>query len=99
MSLEILTEEETESIIMSLALSRGDKGFDEGDAKVVVAWAKSAIMFYKIFEMVKNGLVAIDVKNGEAVFSKTPEGNNVFKNSLSEINVFVRKLSDNMKGD
>lgn len=98
MSTKILTDEEAQAIIMSLAESRGDEGFDERDAEVAVAWANSVIVSYKLFELVKKGLVAINVKNGDTVFSRTSKGNKLLGKSSSKIDTFLQNLSDNMKG-
>ena len=76
MSETLLTEKNVEILIMSLASSRGDNGFNEEEAMKVVSWAEEACVNMALLENVLNGDVRVDIRtsDGELIFNLTDKG-------------------------
>lgn len=71
---KILTDEQVQAFITSLANVRRDKGFEEADAQAVVDWAAGVVVTYTMFQSVLNGDMYIDYVDGEVVFGLTTQG-------------------------
>lgn len=65
---KLLADEEIQTVITSLALSRGDDGFDEDEAVKVVRWAEMAVINQDLLGLILRGLVDINIIDDELVF-------------------------------
>jgi hypothetical protein len=71
----ILTDEQAEAFIMSLADARKERGFNEEEAKKVLSWATDKVIEQTLFVGVMQGDMYIDVnEEGEVVFGITDQG-------------------------
>ena len=57
---QFLDEDEMNSLILSLAASRGDAGFTEEEAAEVVAWGERVRLEADLLELVLGGHVRVD---------------------------------------
>lgn len=60
-------------IILSLASSRGDAGFTAEEATELAEWADGVCLEYELLDMVLNGDILIDLKDGEPTFVSASE--------------------------
>lgn len=67
-----LTDEEVKAIIMSLARSRGDKGFTEIEVQVIVDWAIEVRVKAAMLEGILDGMFLVDLKGGDDVTVSIP---------------------------
>lgn len=65
---DILTEEQFERLVISLAKSRGDDGFTEEDFKIVADWAAETLLNQVLLQMVFEERVTVNVVDGEIGF-------------------------------
>jgi hypothetical protein len=70
----ILTEEEIQILILSLANSRGEEGFTEDEAYEVVKWAESVRIGEAMLENVLLGMVDINWKDSDVVVKISDKG-------------------------
>lgn len=70
----ILTEEEIQTLILSLGMARKGSEFSEDEILVVVRWAEETSIGYALLQNVLHGTVMVDVKDGECVFDITDKG-------------------------
>lgn len=76
----ILSREECEILIMSLAISRGEEGFTEEEAAQVIKWAQEQRIGYSLLELTLKGLTNINLTgDNEPTFSLTDEGKQSFE--------------------
>lgn len=61
--------DDTDRVLLRFADARGDKGFVEQGAAVVINWAQDAQLQKALLELVLDGRVIIGVRDGELVFS------------------------------
>lgn len=73
--MSILTDDQVQGFLLSLADARGAAGFTEKEAEHVVRWAAGAMAEFSIFQAILNGDMYIDVNDkGECVFGITDQG-------------------------
>lgn len=70
----ILTEEEIQTLILSLGSSRKESEFTEDEILLVIRWAEEVVIGYGILQNVLHGTVKVDVVNGECMFDVTEKG-------------------------
>jgi hypothetical protein len=69
----MLTNEQVRAILVSLARSRGNRGFTKEEAQKVVDWGNEADLIRATLKAVLNGEVWIDLDDkGEACFTIAP---------------------------
>ncbi len=61
----ILTKEQMTTLILALAVGRGEGGFTEADAEKVLAWGRRAVLEASIFECVMDGLMVVNVSGDD----------------------------------
>lgn len=64
-----MNDKELEALIISLATVRGDKGFSDDDARIVISWAEDTRQAANLLELVLAKEVLVNVQNGEVEFS------------------------------
>jgi hypothetical protein len=70
----ILEEWEVEAIIISFVGKRGEDGASEEEIFQVIKWCEEMRIGAELVNLVCKGIVDINLKDGEPVFSATPEG-------------------------
>jgi hypothetical protein len=70
----MLTDEQAQTLILSLADARGDKGFTEEEANSVCEWAVGVMTETALLEAILMGDMNIDIVDDEPVFGLTPSG-------------------------
>lgn len=72
----MLTDDEIQTLVLSLAEARGDDGFTEDEALVVLNWANRTRIEQAALECVLKGMttVNVDPKSGEIMFKITQRG-------------------------
>ena len=75
MDTEMLNEHEVEQLFLTLARTRGstDKVTEE-DMEILVQWAVKARFYESILSVILKGFMAVDVQNGEVVFTPNEKG-------------------------
>ena len=73
---QILTEEESEYLILSLAMSRGDEGFTDEEVRGVLEWATNVRVNESLLHLVLEGLTTIgwSEETNEPTFTATDLG-------------------------
>ncbi len=74
----ILSDDELTRLALSLARTRGDRGFEESELLQLTEWATDAKVSYGLYQLVQEGLAAIDVVDGEPIFKLSEEGKEEF---------------------
>lgn len=70
----ILTDEEIETLVLSLGDSRNGEEFSEEEVLIILRWAEEVTIGYQLLKTVLQGSVGINVKDGEPVFEITDKG-------------------------
>lgn len=70
----VLDDSEITRLALSLAKSRGDKGFEEAELLQLTDWATDAKVSYGLYQLVQDGLAEVDVVDGEPVFQLSDLG-------------------------
>lgn len=70
---EQLTEEEAEALLLAFMEERGGEGFTEEEAERILDWAEHARLDVILLQMVLKGVVGIDIKDDEIVFTSKGE--------------------------
>ena len=71
---ELLSDEDSSNLIMSLATVRGEKGFTEEEAVILLQWAEGVLVEHSLLTLVLNGDINVDITDGEPAFSVTSQG-------------------------
>jgi hypothetical protein len=71
---QILTEDEVEKVILALAAARGEESFTEEEVFELVKWAEKVRIEESLLSLLLDGLVNIDLRDGEPVFMLNDEG-------------------------
>jgi hypothetical protein len=69
----VLEEDEIKQILMNFAASRGERGFNEGEAYQVVKWADDAKISAIMLNMVLDNSVFVDFNGKEVVFKNAKD--------------------------
>lgn len=72
--IDMLTDDQTQGLILSLADARQEKGFEEEEAMQIVKWATETVINKSLFDNIMNGDIYVDIKDGEIVFGLTQQG-------------------------
>lgn len=78
---KLLTEDDVNTIILSLATSRGEEGFSEEEVWWCVDWVQNARLQGILAELVLQGLTAINWQggeDGEPTFKQTELGKQAY---------------------
>lgn len=68
---DTLAPEEAQTLLLSLARSRGPDGFHTAEAHAVIHWAHSAQVNHAALQLVLNGLADIDIIAGEIALTRS----------------------------
>lgn len=66
-----ITEQEMETLILSLLAARGEQGASEAEMKQVIDWAVQARTDQALLSLTLLGKALINIDNGDVVFIKT----------------------------
>jgi hypothetical protein len=64
----LLTDEQMERIVVSLALCRGDRGFSEAEGVELLHWASDTMTSAMMLGLVLRGAIEMDWRDGEPVW-------------------------------
>lgn len=78
---KLLSDEEVERLILSLAITRGEEGFHEEEALAVVRWAEGVRIGQTMLKFVLDGICDIDWKQDDVAISLTEFGKRVHEDS------------------
>lgn len=79
-----LTPEAQEAIVLSLAASRGRRGFTADEVCKVLEWAEEAALNTVLLEMVVGRDLLLDVVNGEVAFCLSSQGQSKLRALLKD---------------
>lgn len=71
---KLVTGNEVETLILSLASARGEEGFTEEECVAIVRWAEAARLDSIMLDFVLNGTVQINWVDDQPMFSLTEAG-------------------------
>lgn len=72
---KLLTDEQVQTLIASVAYRRGRDKFTEAEATRAIEWAESVLTSHGLLMAVLEGSLAVLVdEDGEATFTMTPKG-------------------------
>lgn len=69
-----LSQQECDTLILSLAAARGDAGFTQEDAEAVVNWARQVRFDAGLLEAILAGDMLVNVVDGKVAVRLTPNG-------------------------
>lgn len=70
----MIDDHEVDKLLTNLAKIRGPNGFSEDEANILINWAKEIIYNYTLYTLVIDGLVNVDVQDGEIMVNITELG-------------------------
>lgn len=70
----LITDDEIERLILSLATSRGDEGFSEDEVYAIVNWVQETRVSEIMINLVLNGTCDVDLIGGEPAIKAIANG-------------------------